>query len=164
MIKIGLLSDTHSYLDPKVFNYFESCDEIWHAGDIGSIQIVDQLKEFKKTQIVFGNIDDHKIRTITKEHELFQAEDFKVLLIHIAGKFGSYNPKVRELIKIEKPGIIVCGHSHILKVAFDKLHQVLYINPGACGKSGFQKVRTLMRFTIDKAEIKDMEVIELNNQ
>ena len=93
MIKIGLLSDTHSYLDPKVFNYFESCDEIWHAGDIGSIQIVDQLKEFKKTQIVFGNIDDHKIRTITKEHELFQAEDFKVLLIHIAGKFGSYNPK-----------------------------------------------------------------------
>ncbi|MBK6546693.1 MAG: metallophosphoesterase family protein [Saprospiraceae bacterium] len=164
MIKIGLLSDTHSYLDPKVFNYFESCDEIWHAGDIGSIQIVDQLKEFKKTQIVFGNIDDHKIRTITKEHELFQAEDFKVLLIHIAGKFGSYNPKVRELIKIEKPGIIVCGHSHILKVAFDQLHQVLYINPGACGKSGFQKVRTLMRFTIDKAEIKDMEVIELNNQ
>lgn len=140
MIKIGLLSDTHSYLDPKVFNYFESCDEIWHAGDIGSIQIVDQLKEFKKTQIVFGNIDDHKIRTITKEHELFQAEDFKVLLIHIAGKFGSYNPKVRELIKIEKPGIIVCGHSHILKVAFDQLHQVLYINPGACGKSGFQKL------------------------
>lgn len=85
-------------------------------------------------------------------------------MIHIAGKFGSYNPKVRELIKIEKPGIIVCGHSHILKVAFDQLHQVLYINPGACGKSGFQKVRTLMRFTIDKAEIKDMEVIELNNQ
>jgi putative phosphoesterase len=161
MTRIGLLSDTHSYLDPKIFKYFEHCDEIWHAGDIGSIDIIDQLNQFKKTRIVFGNIDGHLIRATVKEAEVFQLENHKILIVHIAGKFESYNAMVREKIAIEKPSILVCGHSHLLKVAFDKKYNLLYINPGACGKNGFHTVRTIVRFVIDGSEIKNLEVIEL---
>ena len=161
MTRIGLLSDTHSYLDPKVFTYFEHCDEIWHAGDVGSIEIIDLLSQFKKTRIVFGNIDGHIIRATVKETELFQVEDLKILLIHIAGSFGSYNSIVKPIVHKEKPTVLVCGHSHLLKVAYDNKNKLLYINPGACGKNGFHTVRTIIRFVIDGAEIKNLEVIEL---
>ena len=162
MTRIGLLSDTHSFLDPKVFNYFENCDEVWHAGDLGTIDIVDQLNHFKKSRIVFGNIDGHVIRATVNETEVFQIEEHKILMTHIAGKFGSYNSNVRDLIVKEKPTILICGHSHLLKVAFDKKYNLLYINPGACGKNGFHTVRTLIRFAIDGKEIKNLEVIELH--
>lgn len=161
MIRIGLLSDTHSYLDPKVFKYFEACDEVWHAGDIGSIEIIDQLAKFKKSRIVFGNIDGHLIRASVEETELFELEDQKILLTHIAGSFGSYNLNTRAFIEKEKPGLLVCGHSHLLKVAYDKRNQLLYLNPGACGKNGFHTVRTIIRFVISGSEIKNLEVIEL---
>lgn len=161
MTRIGLLSDTHSYLDPKIFKYFEHCDEIWHAGDVGSIDIIDQLNQFKKTRIVFGNIDGHVIRSAVKETEIFQLEKHKILMVHIAGKFESYNAGVRERILNEKPSILVCGHSHLLKVAYDKKYKLLYMNPGACGKNGFHEVRTIIRFVIDGSDIKNMEVVEL---
>lgn len=161
MTRIGLLSDTHSYLDPKIFKYFEHCDEIWHAGDVGSMDIIDQLNQFKKTRIVFGNIDGHVIRSAVKETEIFQLEMHKILMVHIAGKFESYNAGVREKIVNENPSILVCGHSHLLKVAFDKKYNLLYMNPGACGKNGFHEVRTIIRFVIDGSDIKSLEVIEL---
>ena len=161
MIRIGILSDTHSFLDPKIFTYFEHCDQVWHAGDIGSIEIIDQLNQFKKSKIVFGNIDGHVIRASVNESELFQVEDQKILIVHIAGKFGSYHANIRELIEKEKPTILVCGHSHLLKVAFDQKNKLFYINPGACGRIGFHAVRTIIRFVIDGTEIKNLEVIEL---
>lgn len=161
MTHIGLLSDTHSYLDPKVFTYFEHCDEVWHAGDLGTIDIVDQLNQFKKSRIVFGNIDGHVIRATVNETEVFQVEEHKILMTHIVGKFGSYNSNVRDLLVKGKPSILICGHSHLLKVAFDKKYNLLYINPGACGKNGFHTVRTIIRFAIDGKEIKNLEVIEL---
>lgn len=161
MIRIGVLSDTHGYLDSKIKKYFEQCDEVWHGGDIGSLEIIDQLNQFKKSRIIFGNIDDHIIRATVKETELFQLEDQKILLTHIAGSFGSYNSKVKLIIQKEKPQVLVCGHSHFLKVAYDHKNQLLYINPGACGKIGFHLVRTVVRFTIESKEIKNLEVIEL---
>ena len=161
MTRIGLLSDTHSYLDPKIFTYFSHCDEIWHAGDIGSVEIIDQLSQFKKTRMVFGNIDNHVIRSSINETEIFQLDNQKILITHITGKFGSYNSTTKLLIENEMPQILVCGHSHLLKVAFDKKNNLLYLNPGACGRIGFHTVRTIIRFTMDGAEVKDMEVIEL---
>jgi putative phosphoesterase len=161
MIRIGLLSDTHSYLDPKIFKYFEHVDEIWHAGDIGSIDILDELNQFKKCRFVFGNIDGHVIRSAVRETALFQVEQHKVMMTHIAGKFGTYNSNIRDIIQTEHPGVLVCGHSHLLKVAFDQKYNLLYLNPGACGKNGFHLVRTIVRFVIDESEIKNMEVIEL---
>ncbi|HEX5626016.1 MAG TPA: metallophosphoesterase family protein [Saprospiraceae bacterium] len=163
MTRIGLLSDTHSFLDSKVFQYFETCDEVWHAGDIGSMEILDQLQRFRKGHMVYGNIDDHRIRRELKEVDYFELEGHRILLIHIAGPFGKYTPQVRSLIEEYQPSILVCGHSHILKVAFDQKHQLLYLNPGACGKSGFHKVRTLIRFAVDGKQILDMEVIELHD-
>lgn len=161
MKRIGVLSDTHSYLDPKIFQYFKEVDEIWHAGDLGHIDIADQLKLFKPTKLVYGNIDGHIIRAGLKEVEIFSCEELKVMMIHIAGKFSSYTEELRKLILEEKPGLLVCGHSHLLKVAFDKKNQLLYLNPGACGIVGFHTVRTIVRFSIEGKEIRNMEVIEL---
>ncbi len=161
MKRIGVLSDTHSFLDPKIFQYFEEVDEIWHAGDIGNIEIADQLAAFKTTRLVYGNIDGYMIRSALNETEIFKVDDVKILMTHIAGSFSYYNSVVRKQILQEKPGILVCGHSHLLKIAFDQKHQLLYINPGACGVTGFHTVRTILRFTITEKEIKNMEVIEL---
>lgn len=163
MKQIGLLSDTHSYLDPKVFHYFKECDEIWHAGDIGSIDVLNALNKFKPLRAVYGNIDGTDVRINSSEIQLFEIENFKVLIIHIAGSFSKYKPEVRNLIKLHRPDILICGHSHILKIANDSVHHLLYINPGACGKSGFHKVRTIVRFTLDNKDIRNMEVIELHN-
>lgn len=164
MTRIGLLSDTHSFLDPKIFKYFADVDEIWHAGDVGSIEVIDQLREFKPLRGVFGNIDDHKIRQELKKEDCFYCEKVKVVITHIAGKPGRYVREASELILREKPALFICGHSHILLVKHDPRFNMLWMNPGACGIKGFHKVRTLLRFSISGDRIHDLEVIELGNR
>lgn len=164
MTKIGLLSDTHGYLDPKVFEYFKEVDEIWHAGDVGSVEVIKQLEAFKPTKGVYGNIDDHAVRLIWPKHLSFQCEEMKILISHIGGKPYKYRPDSYQEIQAQKPNVFVCGHSHILLVQFDKNINALWLNPGACGFKGFHKVKTLLRFTIDKTELKDLEVIEIGKR
>ena len=161
MIKIGLLSDTHFYWDDKFIQYFSECDEIWHAGDIGSEDILQQLEAIKPVRAVFGNIDDHYLRTICPKSLRFEVEGVSVLLTHIGGYPGKYAPEIRRELYANPPQLFVCGHSHILKVMYDKNLQMLCVNPGAAGKYGFHQVRTIVRFAIDGKEIKNMEVIEL---
>lgn len=161
MVKIGLLSDTHSYLDEKIFTHFKACDEIWHAGDIGSLDVLEKLEAFKPTRAVFGNIDGQEIRVATKEILRFTIEKMSFFLIHIGGKPYSYYPNVREALQKQSTNVFICGHSHILRVEYDKKYQMLYINPGAAGIHGFHKTKTITRFTIDNDKIKDFEVIEL---
>ena len=162
MKKIGLMSDTHGWIDPKVYKHFAEVDEIWHAGDIGDLKVIDDLNSFKPTRFVYGNIDDHQIRSAAPEFNRFKVEDVEVLMTHIAGKPLKYSkPLFDELNKNGAPKILVCGHSHILLVKMDKLHNMLWLNPGACGYKGFHKVKTLLRFEIDGQNIKNMEVIEL---
>jgi putative phosphoesterase len=162
MKKIGLISDTHSYLHPRVFEHFKNCDEIWHAGDIGSIEVLDDLKKFKPTKAVSGNIDNHIIRSATKQILNFNCEGVNVLITHIGGYPPNYNPKTRALLNQENVDLFICGHSHILKVIFDKKRDVLHINPGAAGKYGIHKVITLVRFEISNGKVENLEVIELN--
>lgn len=161
MTKIGLLSDTHGFLDPKIFSYFKDVDEIWHAGDVGSISIIDELTAFKPTRGVFGNIDDHQLRLIWPEHLFFKCENKTILISHIGGKPYKYRQPSYDQIKKYNPDIFVCGHSHTLIVQFDKTINALWLNPGACGKHGFHKISTLLRFEIDGDSIQNMEVIEL---
>jgi putative phosphoesterase len=160
MTKIGLLSDTHGHLDARVFKHFAEVDEIWHAGDIGTLDVLDDLRKFKPTRAVFGNIDGASLRLETKEFEIFQVEGKKVLITHIAGKPGRYNQKASAKIFAEKPDIVVCGHSHICLVQFDKNIKALWMNPGACGIKGFHKVMTLLRFEIDGDKVQNLEVVE----
>ena len=164
MKKIGLLSDTHGYLDPKIFKYFKDVDEIWHAGDVGDLSVIDELEAFKPVRGVYGNIDNNKVRTAWPEHLIFECEHKKVLISHIGGKPGRYRKDSYPMIKKHQPDIFVCGHSHILLVQFDKGINALWLNPGACGKYGFHKVSTLLRFEIDGDKIQNMEVIELNKR
>lgn len=164
MTKIGILSDTHGYLDPKIFNYFKEVDEVWHAGDIGSLEIVDQLRKFKPLRIVYGNIDESEIRSETVETEIFTVERIKIVMTHIAGRSGKYAKGIPELLEMEKPTIFVCGHSHILLVKNDKRFNTLWLNPGACGIKGFHSIRTLLRFAIDGEKIFNMEAIEIGNR
>ena len=161
MKKIGLISDTHGYLDPKVFEYFAHVDEIWHAGDVGTLALIDQLKNFKPTRVVYGNIDGKDVRTETREIEVFQVEEKKVLMLHIGGRPYRYNHLAYKKIQEEKPDIVVCGHSHICLVQFDKNINALWMNPGAFGIKGFHTVRTLLRFEVDKDKIQNLEVIEV---
>ena len=161
MKKIGLLSDTHSYLDPKVFEYFNLCDEIWHAGDIGDEAIADQLKKFKPLIAVSGNIDGTPIRSSYPVDQIFLCEKIKVFITHIGGYPGNYFPEIRKKIIQHQPGLFICGHSHILKVMRDKEFTLLHINPGAEGKTGFHKMRTIVRFEITEHRIENLEVIEL---
>jgi putative phosphoesterase len=160
MTRIGLLSDTHNYLDPAVVKYLNECDQIWHAGDIGTLAICDQLKKIKPLIAVYGNIDGQDIRKEYPKVQRFMCEGVDVLMTHIGGYPEKYNPEVRSLIMQKPPKLFICGHSHILKVIFDKKYQLLHINPGAAGNYGIHKVKTLVRFTIDKEDIKDMEVVE----
>lgn len=164
MIRIGLLSDTHSYLDEKIFDYFKECDEIWHAGDIGSFEVVDRLEAFRPLRAVYGNIDDHKMRRQYPEDLRFECEGLDVLMTHIGGYPGRYKKRVRELIAENPPGLFICGHSHILKIMPDEKHKLIHINPGACGNHGFHKIKTLVRFSIDNGKLKDVEVIELGRR
>ena len=161
MKRIGLLSDTHSWLDPHLFEHFKDCDEIWHAGDFGKVQISEDLSRFKLLRAVFGNIDDTKIRKMHPESLFFTVEGLKVYLTHIGGYPGNYFPDVRINIEEYKPGLFICGHSHICKVINDEKNNLLHINPGAAGKHGLHKIRTAARFTIESGKVKDLEIIEL---
>ena len=164
MKRIGLLSDTHGYLDPKIFNYFADVDEIWHAGDIGEIQVIDQLKAFKPLRAVYGNIDDHIVRREVPEFNRFRIENVNVLMTHIGGKPGKYVKPAYEEIEKETPNLFICGHSHILLVKMDPHFSMLWMNPGACGIKGFHAVKTLLRFSITDDRIHDLEVIELGKR
>lgn len=161
MKRIGLLSDTHGFLDPKVFHYFSACDEIWHAGDLGTAALLGELESFRPTRAVFGNIDGADIRALIPENLIWDCEGLKVLMTHIGGYPGRYHSRARSLIDTHRPGLYICGHSHILKIMPDKSRDLLHINPGAAGKHGFHKVKTLVRFTVDEGKIKDLEVIEM---
>jgi len=161
MTRIGLLSDTHSYLDDAVFKHFENCDEIWHAGDIGHIELADKLAAFKTLKAVYGNIDGKDVRQVYPENLRFMCEDVDVWITHIGGYPGKYSPLIRNEIYLNPPQLFICGHSHILKVIFDKKINCLHINPGAAGKQGWQKVRTLIRFTVSEQKIHNLEIIEL---
>jgi hypothetical protein len=161
MIRIGLVSDTHGYLDKKLFEYFKECDEIWHAGDIGNIETADELATFKPFKAVYGNIDGHEIRIIYPKNQRFMCEKIDVWITHIGGYPGHYAHEVREEIKQHPPKLFICGHSHILKVIYDKKFNFLYINPGASGINGIHKIKTAVRFIIDGEQIKNLEVIEL---
>jgi uncharacterized protein len=160
MKRIGLLSDTHGAVNPRVADFFAGCDEIWHAGDIGNIETADILASIKPFKAVYGNIDGTNIRLSYPKNQVFNCEDVKVLITHIGGYPGRYEKDVRELIETEKPGLFICGHSHILKVMYDKKHQLLHINPGAAGNSGFHHVITCVRFVIAGNDIRDLEVFE----
>lgn len=165
MTTIGLLSDTHSFLDNQLFNFFKDADEIWHAGDFGSLEIVEQLSNFKKLRGVYGNIDGIEIREKFNLDEEFQCEEINVWITHIGGYPGKYEKRVKDKIYKTPPNLFICGHSHILKVMPDKkIDNFLHINPGAAGKSGLQLVRTAVRFKINKKKIEHLEVIELGKR
>ncbi len=164
MVKIGLLSDTHGYWDNKYVEYFSSCDEIWHAGDIGSEALAEQLSMIKPFKAVYGNIDGQGIRTQYPRISHFQTENVMVMMTHIGGYPGRYDPMIRNELYETRPKLFIAGHSHILKVMYDKNLDCLYMNPGAAGKSGFHQVRTLLRFAIDQQKITDLEVIELGSR
>lgn len=163
MTRIGLLSDTHGYWDDRYLKYFESCDEIWHAGDIGSLELAERLAAFRPLRAVYGNIDGQEIRIRYPETMRFTIDGADVLIKHIGGNPGKYDPSIRGQILVHPPKLFISGHSHILKVKYDKTLDLLHINPGACGKYGFHKVRTLVRLTIDQGIFSDLEVIELND-
>lgn len=164
MTKIGLISDTHSYLDDAVFKHFDQCDEIWHAGDLGNIDIADKLAAFKPFRAVYGNIDGKDVRAVYPEHLRFNCEDVAVWITHIGGYPGKYSPAIRAAIFQDPPDLFITGHSHILKVMYDKELSCLHLNPGAAGKYGWHKVRTLLRFCISGKKISNLEVIELANR
>ena len=161
MKKILLLSDTHGHVDDHMMKYVKKSDEVWHAGDIGTTQVTDTISSQKPLRAVFGNIDNHELRLSFPEELLFECEDINIYMTHIGGRPGRYAKGISEKIKSIKPKIFICGHSHILKIQYDKVNQLLFINPGAIGKHGFHKVRTMVRFEIDKSDIKNMEVIEV---
>lgn len=164
MKRIGLISDTHSFLDDKVFKHFDSCDEVWHAGDFGTLELADSLAAFKPLRGVYGNIDGKDIRTVYPEHTRFLCEDVDVWITHIGGYPDKYSPNIKKDIYANPPKLFISGHSHILKVIFDKKIGTLHLNPGAAGKQGWHKVRSLIRFCISDEKIHTLEVIELSGR
>ena len=162
MTRIGLISDTHGYLDDAVFKHFENCDEIWHAGDFGNIELADKLAAFKPLRGVYGNIDGKDIRDVYPEHLRFMCEKVDVWMTHIGGYPDRYAPDVKREIYTKPPSLFISGHSHILKVIYDKKINCLHLNPGAAGKQGWHKVRTLIRFSITDEKIHTLDVIELH--
>ena len=177
MTRIGLISDTHSYLDPKVAEHFADCDEIWHAVDIGDLEVITQLEKLKPVKAVFGNIDDKSIQAKFPEDLWMEVEGFSIWITHIAGSPPNYNPRVRKILDkaahpspfgegpgVRSPDILICGHSHILKIMKDKDRNMLFINPGAAGQQGFHHMKTLVRFELHQKEIRKMEVIELGKR
>ncbi|MGE0566448.1 MAG: metallophosphoesterase [Bacteroidia bacterium] len=164
MKKILLISDTHGYLEPNLIPHIKEVDEVWHAGDIGAPDVCLEIQKTKPVRAVYGNIDGGISRVIYKEYEFFECENVSVLITHIAGYPGTYNSKVKTLINKFKPKLVICGHSHILKVIYDKHFKHLHINPGAAGKHGFHLVKTAVLFNIDKEEIKDLRIVELGKR
>jgi uncharacterized protein len=163
MTRIGLISDTHNYLDKTVFDHFKDCDEIWHAGDFGTITVAEELGAFKPIRGVYGNIDGQDVRKIFPEKLRWKCEEVEVFMTHIGGYPPKYNPAVKKQLTERPAQLFICGHSHILKVMYDEALQCLHMNPGAAGFQGWQTVRTLIRFAIDGKEIKNCEVIELTS-
>lgn len=161
MKKILLLSDTHSHLDEAIIKYANQADEIWHAGDIGNLNVTDTLKEIKPLRAVYGNIDNSEARIEFPLHNRFMCENVAVWITHIGGYPGRYNPNIREEIRLNPPKLFISGHSHILKVMNDKKLGLLHMNPGAIGKNGMHKVRTMLRFEIDGDKVQNLEVIEI---
>ncbi len=164
MIKILLLSDTHSHIDDTILKYVQQADEVWHAGDIGSLVVTDKIKSIKPLRAVFGNIDDDKARMEFPLHNRFMCEGVDVWITHIGGYPGKYNQAIREELRTNPPKLFICGHSHILKVQFDKSLNLLHMNPGAAGISGFHQIRTMLRFEIDGDKISSLEVIEIGKK
>ena len=163
MTRIGLISDTHGYLDERVFEYFKDCEEVWHAGDFGE-GVVEKLKELKSLKAVFGNIDDQKIRSEFPEQLVFNCEQVKIMMRHIGGSPPKYNPETRKELAVHRPKLFISGHSHILKVIYDDKIDCLHVNPGAAGKQGWHKIRTIIRFVIDGSDFKNCEIIELGKR
>lgn len=161
MKKILLISDTHSFIDNQILKFVKQADEVWHAGDIGDLNVTDTIKKLKPLRAVFGNIDGAEIRSEFPLDAKFSVEDVSVWITHIGGYPNKYYQRIKEEIKINPPKIFISGHSHILKVQFDKKLNLLHLNPGACGNHGFHKIRTMLRFNLEKGEIKDLEIIEL---
>jgi uncharacterized protein len=164
-MKIGLISDTHSYLDAKVFDYFKNCDEIWHAGDIGDPEIIHSLEKVKPLKAVYGNIDNKDLQIKFPEDLWIECEGLTVWMTHIGGAPPNYNPRIKKILKEKVPDLFICGHSHILRIKRDSNYKnMLYLNPGAAGNHGFHLTKTIVRFEISKKEIKNMEVIELGKR
>jgi hypothetical protein len=161
MKRIGVISDTHGSWDEQDAKFFTDCDEIWHAGDIGNIETANTINACKPLKAVFGNIDDFKVRSVYPKLLRFYSEEVDVLITHIGGYPNKYDSQILSIIKARPPQLFICGHSHILKVIYDKKYDLLHINPGALGKSGFHNIRTAVRFTIDGKDIKNMEIIEI---
>jgi uncharacterized protein len=161
-MRIGLLSDTHSYLDPKIFDYFKDCDEIWHAGDIGDPAVINALENFKPIKAVFGNIDDKDLQIRFPEDLWFNCKGLNIWMTHIGGAPPNYNPRIKKILKAKIPDVFICGHSHILRVKKDG--NMLYVNPGACGNHGFHAIKTIVRMDINEGKITKMEVIELGKR
>jgi len=165
-MRIGLLSDTHSFLDERIFEYFAECDEVWHAGDFGTLGLLEQLRDFKPLRGVYGNIDGAEIRREVPLDNRFECGGVRVFMTHIGGYPGRYDPRVRQLLLEDPPvdGLFISGHSHILKVIPDKKLNFLHINPGACGNEGWHKVKTLIRFTLEAGRIGELQIIELGSR
>jgi len=164
MIKILLLSDTHSHIDDTILKYVHQADEVWHAGDIGSLVVTDTIKNSKPLRAVYGNIDDDKARMEFPLHNRFRCEGVDVWITHIGGYPGKYNQAIREELRANPPKLFICGHSHILKVQFDKSLNLLHMNPGAAGVSGFHQIRTMLRFEINGDKIQNLEVVEIGKK
>jgi putative phosphoesterase len=162
MTRIGLMSDTHAYLHPKILDFIRDCDEIWHAGDIGNLETANELEKIKPLKAVYGNIDGQSVRLSFPEIQIFSCEQVKVLMIHIGGYPGRYEKKALDLIRAEKPKLFISGHSHILKVIYDDKNRLLHINPGSAGKYGLHNIITAVRFVIDGDRIKDLEICEVD--
>lgn len=163
-MKIGLLSDTHGWLDDRVLNFFKDCEEVWHCGDLGDAAVLDRLEASFRVRAVYGNIDGGELRYRLHGALVFTCEGVKTVMTHIGGYPGHYDPRIRDILWQERPRLFVCGHSHILKVMHDAKLDCLHINPGAAGRSGFHKVCTAVRFVLEAGNIKDLEVLEFEKQ
>lgn len=161
MKKIGLISDTHSFVNPKIYDFLKDVDEIWHAGDIGNIAIADEINIFKPIRAVYGNMDGHDVRIAHPKYHIFKCENVKVVMTHIGGYPGKYDKEARMVILKERPKLFISGHSHILKVMYDKKYKLLHMNPGAAGNSGIHNSITMIRFEIEGSDIKNLEVLDI---
>lgn len=164
MIRVGLISDTHGFFHQRIKHYFNDCDQIWHAGDIGSLEVIYELEKIAPVKAVYGNIDNNNIRKSTQENLIFTVEDIKVCITHIAGYPTKYNQHAKKLLSYHKPKLFICGHSHILKIQYDQEFNHLFINPGAAGNHGWHKILTLVKFEINDDKIENMRVIELGSR
>ncbi len=164
MTKILLLSDTHGYVDEQILQYINEADEVWHAGDIGNLIVTDTIAKLKPIRAVYGNIDGDQARLQFPLDNKFRIESMDIWITHIGGYPNRYEKRIRDILKLKSPDILICGHSHILKIIYDKKFDLLHLNPGAAGKSGFHNVRTMLRFSIDGSKIENMEIIELEQR